>query len=153
RIRNLPGVVAAAAAFSLPLSGQMGGRFTIEAHPDDWYGANYALVSKGYFDVFRIPLRAGRFLDELDDEDSPPVARANEAMAKGQKHESKGLRWSTTTFPWRTGSPIGERITIGGRGGDRTREVVGVAGAVRDSGLNRNPLPLFYLPISQMTAR
>jgi predicted permease len=153
RIRNLPGVVAAAAAFSLPLSGQMGGRFTIEAHPDDWYGANYALVSKGYFDVFRIPLRAGRFLDEWDDEDSPPVAIANEAMAKGQKHESKGLRWSTTTFPWRTGSPIGERITIGGRGGDRTREVVGVAGAVRDSGLNRNPLPLFYLPISQMTAR
>ena len=53
RLRNLPGVVAAAAAYSLPLYGQMGGRVTIEAHPDDGTG-NYALVSKGYFDVFRI---------------------------------------------------------------------------------------------------
>ena len=34
---------------------------------------------------------------------------------------------------------------------DRTREIVGVVGAVRDSGLNRDPNPLFYSPISQMT--
>jgi predicted permease len=150
RLRNLPGVVAAAAAFSLPLSGQMGGRFTIEAHPDDVYGANHVLVSKGYFDVFRIPLRAGRSLNEWDDRDSPPVAIANEAMAKGHSVE---LRWSSTTFPWRNGSPIGERITIGifSPNVDRTREIVGVVGAVRDGGLNRDPLPLFYLPISQMT--
>jgi predicted permease len=150
RLRNLPEVVAAAAAFSLPLYHQMGGQLTIEAHPDDRYSANYAFVSKGYFDAFRIPLRTGRFLNEWDDEDSPPVAIANEAMAKGH---SGGLRWLSTTFPWRNGSPIGERITIGprGPGGNQTREIVGVAGAVRDSGLNRNPLPLFYLPVSQMT--
>jgi predicted permease len=150
RIRNLPGVVAAAAAYSLPLYDQMGGQVTIEAHPDDVYSANHALVSKGYFDVFRIPLLAGRFLNEWDNVDSPPVAIANEAMAKGR---SGGVRWLSTKFPWRNGSPIGERITIakGGPNGDRTREIVGVAGAVRDGGLNRDPLPLFYLPISQMT--
>jgi predicted permease len=149
RLRNLPGVVAAAAAYSLPLYDQTGGRFTIEAHPDDWYSASFALVSKGYFDVFRIPLRTGRFLNEWDDRDSPPVAIANEAMAKG--HSSEGT-WSTT-FPWRNGSPIGERITIGilSPNVDRTREIVGVVGAVRDGGLNRDPGPLFYLPISQMT--
>jgi predicted permease len=149
RLRDLPGVVAAAAAYSLPLSGQMGGSVTIESHPDDVYGANNAFVSKGYFDVFRIPLREGRLLNEWDDKDSPPVAIANEAMAKGH---SGGLRWGST-FPWRNGSPIGERITVakGAPFGDRTREIVGVAGAVRDSGLNRDPNPLFYLPISQMT--
>jgi predicted permease len=150
RLRNLPGVVAAAAAYSLPLNGQTGGRFTIESHPDDWYGADYALVSKGYFDVFRIPLRTGRYLNEWDDRDSPPVAIANEAMAKGH---SGGMRWESTRFPWRDGTPIGERITIakGVPSEDRTREIVGVARAVRDSGLNRDPIPLFYLPISQMT--
>jgi putative ABC transport system permease protein len=149
RLRNLPGVVAAAAAYSLPLyDDQTGGRFTIEAHPDDLYSASFALVSKGYFDVFRIPLREGRFLNEWDDRDSPPVAIANEAIAKG--HRGVGT-WSTR-FPWRDGSPIGERITIGmGAARDRTREIVGVVGAVRDSGLNRDPGPLFYLPISQMT--
>src|SRR5262245_56779396 len=128
RLRNLPGVVAAAASYSLPLyDDQTGGRFTIEAHPDDVYSAGYALVSKGYFDVFRIPLRTGRFLNEWDDRDSPPVAIANEAMAKGH---SGGLRWLSTRFPWRGGTPIGERITIGAGGPnvDRTREIVGVAG-------------------------
>jgi predicted permease len=126
----------------------MGGPVTIEAHPDDAYAANQALVSKGYFDVFRIPLRTGRFLNEWDDTDSPPVAIANEAMAKGHS-----LRRLNTTFPWRNGSPIGERITIakGAPNVDRTREIVGVVGAVRDSGLNRDPNPLFYSPISQMT--
>jgi predicted permease len=151
RIRNLPGVVAAAASYSLPLYDQTGGRFTIEAHPDDVYSADWALVSKGYFDVFRIPLLAGRFLSEWNDRDSPPVAIANEAMAKGHSGE---LHWASTTFPWRNGSPIGERITTGPPGGrrvDRTREIVGVVGAVRDSGLNRDPRPLFYMPISQMT--
>src|SRR5262249_33648526 len=123
------------------------------AHPDDVYSADWALVSKGYFDVFRIPLLAGRFLSEWDDRDSPPVAISNETMAKGHSGE---LHWASTTFPWRNGSPIGERITIGPPGGrtdrtDRKREIVGVVGAVRDSGLNRDPRPLFYLPISQMT--
>src|SRR5262249_20948796 len=130
RLRNLPGVVAAAASYSLPLYDQTGGRFTIEAHPDDVYSVDWALVSKGYFDVFRIPLLAGRFLSEWDDRDSPPVAIANETMAKGHSGE---LHWVSTRFPWRDGTPIGERITIGtGRGPhvDRTREIVGVGGPV-----------------------
>jgi predicted permease len=152
RLRNLPGVVAAAAAYSLPLYGQMGGRVKIEAHPDDVYTANMAFVSNEYFGVLRIPLRAGRFLNEneWDDPVSPPVAIVNEAMAKGL---SGGLTWRSTKFPWQNGSPIAERITIGfaPRDPDRTREIVGVAGAVRNEGLNRNPLPLLYLPISQMT--
>src|SRR5262249_24938139 len=147
RLRDLPGVVAAAAAFSLPLYEQMGGPVTIEARPDDVYAADHAVVSKGYFEVFRIPLLAGRFFNEWYDEGAARVAIANEAMAEGH---SGGIRWLNTTFPWRNGTPIGERITIGKAVGppfeDRTREIVGVVGAVRDGGLNRDPLPLSYLP-------
>jgi len=34
---------------------------------------------------------------------------------------------------------------------DRTREIIGVVGEVRDAGLNRNPLPMMYIPIAQVT--
>jgi ABC-type antimicrobial peptide transport system permease subunit len=33
---------------------------------------------------------------------------------------------------------------------DRTREIIGVVGEARDAGLNRNPVPMVYLPIAQM---
>jgi predicted lysophospholipase L1 biosynthesis ABC-type transport system permease subunit len=64
------------------------------------------------------------------------------------------MKWSST-FPWRTGDPLSERITVGKGMGppfeDRTRQIVGVVGEVRDAGLNRNPLPMMYVPIAQLT--
>jgi hypothetical protein len=108
-------------------------------------------VSKRYFDVFRIPLRDGRFFDDRDEENSPSVAIVNEAMAQGR---SGDMRWSSA-FPWRNASPVGERITMGKSMGppfeDRTRQIIGVAGEVRDNGLNRHPLPMVYQLIAQMT--
>lgn len=151
RLEKIPGVIAAAATFSLPLEGQLGGPIIVEGHPDDVYGANKGLVSRRYFDVFRIPVRAGRLFNEWDDENSAAVGIVNEAMAQGRNGD---MRWSSAS-PWRKGGPVGERITMGKRMGppfeDHTREVVGVAGEVRDAGLNRRPLPMLYLPISQMT--
>jgi len=151
RIEKIPGVIAAAATFSLPLEGQLGGPIAVEGHPNDVYGANHGLVSRRYFNVFRIPVRAGRLFSEHDDENSPQVGIVNEAMAQGRNGE---IRWSSV-FPWREGGPVGERVTMGKSMGlpfeDHTRQVVGVAGEVRDAGLNRRPLPMLYSPISQMT--
>jgi predicted permease len=151
RIEKLPGVIAAAATFSLPLEGQLGAPVSIEGQTNDRYGAAIAFVSSRYFEVFRIPLRGGRLFDERDDERSPAVAAVNEAMAQGHNGE---MRWSSAS-PWRAGSPLGERVTIGKSMGppfeDRTRQIVGVAGEVRDSGLNRRPPPMVYAPVSQVT--
>jgi putative ABC transport system permease protein len=149
RIESLPGVVAAAATYSLPLEFQLGGPVAIEGHPDDRYGANDGLVSERYFDVFRIPLRQGRRFTDGDDERAPSVVVVNEAMAEGR---SEGMRWSST-YPWKSGNPLGERVTMdkGMPFEDRTRQIVGVVGEVRDAGLKRKPIPMLYRPIAQMT--
>jgi putative ABC transport system permease protein len=151
RIESLPGVIALAATYSLPLESQLGGPVTIEGLPNDSYGASLCFVSHRYFDVFRIPLLGGRAFTERDDDRAPAVALINQAMADGR---SEGMRWSST-FPWRKGDPLVERITIGKGLGppfeDRSRQIIGVVGQVRDSGLNRNPLPMIYLPITQLT--
>lgn len=152
RIEAIPGVVAAAATLSLPLESQLGAPLAIEGHPDDRYGSNHAIVSAHYFDVFRIPVREGRAFGEADDEHASPVAVVNEAMAQGR---NGGMRWSTTS-PWRTGSPLSERVTMAkGLGAlqDHTREIVGVVGEVRDAGLNRNPIPMLYTPLAQITGQ
>jgi predicted permease len=151
RLEAIPGVIAAAATLSLPLEKQLGAPVSIEGHPDDRYGSNHALVSTRYFDVFRIPVREGRVFRATDDENAPAVTVLNEAMAQGR---SGGMRWSSAS-PWRNGSPVSERVTVGKGLGkpfeDRTREVTGVVGEVRDAGLNRNPIPMLYTPIAQMT--
>jgi predicted permease len=151
RIESLPGVIALAATYSLPLENQLGGPFAIEGLPNDRYGASLCFVSHRYFDVFRIPLLRGRAFTERDDDRAPEVALINQAMADGR---SEGIQWSST-FPWRKGDPLAERITIGKGLGppfeDRSRQIIGVVGQVRDSGLNRNPLPMIYLPITQLT--
>jgi predicted lysophospholipase L1 biosynthesis ABC-type transport system permease subunit len=63
------------------------------------------------------------------------------------------MRWSSI-FPWRDGGPLGARVTIGKSMAppfeDHARHIVGVAGEVRDIGLNRRPPPMLYVPISQM---
>jgi predicted permease len=150
RIQNLPGVTAAAATFSLPLEFQLGAPVAIEGHSEDRYGADVAYVSSRYFDVFRIPVREGRAFNERDDENSPAVTVVNEAMAQGHNGE---MRWSSI-FPWRDGGPLGARVTIGKSMAppfeDHARHIVGVAGEVRDIGLNRRPPPMLYVPISQM---
>jgi predicted permease len=150
RVERLPGVIAIAATYSLPLENQLGGPLAVEGHPEDRYGTNEALVSWRYFDVFRIPIREGRSFGVEDDRLSPPVAIINGTMARGQ---SEGMRWSSV-FPWRGGSPIGERVTMGKAMGppfeDRTRQIIGVVSEVHDTALNRNPIPMLYVPIGQI---
>jgi predicted permease len=151
RIERLPGVIAAAAAFSLPLENQLGGPVAVESLPGDSYGANFSLISRHYFDVFRIPLMRGRMFTDRDNDRAAPVALINRTMAEGR---SGGIHWPSG-FPWRKGDPLGQLITMAKGMGppfeDRTRQVIGVVGEVRDAGLNRSPLPMIYMPIAQLT--
>jgi putative ABC transport system permease protein len=144
RLDSLPGVEAAAVSCCLPLEGGYGLPFDIEGRPltDGPYtgGGGWRSVSTGYFEVFRIPLKAGRTFTERDDAQAEPAVVINETMAK--------------QF-WPKGDELGARITIGkGVGPQFTeppREVVGVVGDVRDAGLNNKPFPTMYLPIAQVT--
>ncbi|HEV3061615.1 MAG TPA: FtsX-like permease family protein, partial [Vicinamibacterales bacterium] len=70
---------------------------------------------------------------------APGVVIINQAMAKRY---------------WATGDPLVDRITIGRGLGEKMelegRQIVGIAGDVRDGGLNRDPQPIMYVPWAQM---
>ena len=88
-------------------------------------------VSPGYHQTFRIPLRAGRLFNADDRTGGAPVVILNEVAA-------------ATLFDGQ--SAIGQIVTVNG---DRT--VVGIVGAVRQSGPETPAPPEAYVPLSQAT--
>jgi predicted permease len=151
RVESLPGVIALAATYSLPLEHKFGLPFLIEGHPDDGYAADLCMVSRRYSEVFRIPLLRGRMFTDRDESLTQPVVLINETLARGL---SRGIRWPAALL-WRNGNPLGERITAGKDMGppfeDLTRQIIGVVAEVRDDALSREPGPMMYLPMAQMT--
>jgi hypothetical protein len=58
---------------------------------------------------------------------------------------------------WPQGDPLNEQIVIG-KGRDRAlddpaRQIIGIAGDVRDDGLNNPPKPAMYIPLAQIPER
>jgi putative ABC transport system permease protein len=140
RTRALPGVSSSAVVRVLPMTGVMGDwSFRVEGRPvvpgrDDGAG-DWQVVSPDYFRVMRVHLMSGRLLSETDD------ARAAGAVLVNQALVSRA---------WPEGSPIGQRIRLGG--GDTTwRTVAGVVANVRHRGLDADPRPELYLPHAQWT--
>lgn len=144
RIRALPGVVTASATCCVPLEGGYGLPFLVVGRPlnDGPFhgGGGWQTVSPGFFEVFKIPVVRGRAFNELDNGAGTPVAMINEAMASQY---------------WPKGDPLNDRIVIG-KGimselaTETPRQIVGIVGNVRDSGLNRDPQPTMYIPNPQV---
>ncbi len=142
-IDALPGVAAAAATSSLPLEGGAGLPFTIFGRPvpsgTSLGRVGWMSISPGYFKVFKIPIVSGRAFTDRDSAGALPVVMINRAMAR--------------RF-WPGANPAGARVLIGQGYGpefaDSPRQVIGVVGDVRDDGLNRDPEPMFYVPIAQV---
>jgi predicted permease len=144
RLDSLPGVEEAATTCSLPLEPSFGLGFTIEGRPDgdpqNQPGGAWRSVSPNYFSVFRIPVVQGRPFTERDANGATPVVVVNQALVKRffPKHDA-----------------LGARITIGKNGGPQftepPRTIVGIVGDVRDGGLNQDPFPIMYIPMSQVT--
>ena len=108
--------------------------------------AGWRSISPRYFDVFRMTMLDGRVFSEFDTAGTAPVAIVNAAFAR--------------KF-WRTGTPVGGRITIGAGAGrevaDVPRIVVGVVADTREIDVNRPAEMAVYVPLAQvsdaMTAR
>jgi predicted lysophospholipase L1 biosynthesis ABC-type transport system permease subunit len=87
-----------------------------------------------------VPIRRGRDFTEHDDAHAPGVVIINEAMA--QKY-------------WPVGDPLQDRLFIG-RGmrdaydQDPVRQIVGIVGNVRDTGLRQVARPAMYVPMAQI---
>lgn len=144
RLRAIPGVANASATCCVPLQGGYGLPFIVVGRPLEnspfHGGGGWLTISPGYFDVFRIPIVRGRGFTELDAAGSAPVAIINQAMARQY---------------WPKGDPLNDRIWIG-KGVMRElatetpRQIIGIAGDVRDGALNRDPQPTMYIPNAQV---
>ncbi len=134
-IRNLPGVAAAAYTSYLPLGAMRGGIWgaSLDVRQTDrarMRAASVRFVTPGFFRTLRIPLRAGRDVDDRDTLTSPLVAVVSESFVK--EHTPGD-------------SPIGRRLFVG----SRELIIVGVAGDVRVRGLERASEPQVYFAYAQ----
>jgi putative ABC transport system permease protein len=133
-LRQTPGVTGAAFASQLP-AGPFCGETSIhvEGRPLDAPGQRVCPVgaTPDFLSTMRIPIRAGRLLNESDNQErKPPAALINEAAARAF---------------WPGANPIGALARLSTPANDPV-EVVGVVGDVRNSGLNRPAAPEIYLP-------
>jgi predicted lysophospholipase L1 biosynthesis ABC-type transport system permease subunit len=96
-------------------------------------------VTPGFFSTLRIPLRAGRDVDERDTQTSPFVAVVSESFARQHWPAPSGVESGNA-------SPLGRRFFVA----YRERTIVGVVGDVRVRGLERQSEPQVYLPYQQV---
>lgn len=134
RVRALPGVRSAAVISMLPLQDYGSNvSYTVEGRPvpplPQQPIAESRLASPGFFASLGIPMLWGRDFDERDGAKGSRVVIVNEVLAREE-------------FPGE--SPLGRRLRCSGS----TFEVVGVIGAVRQAGLDQEPLAEIYLPYS-----
>jgi putative ABC transport system permease protein len=147
RLRARPSVQAAFVS-KLPLTPGAGTNGLIpEGRPVDptnplksSINTDLQIVSPGYFQAMRIPVRAGRTLTADDRRGAPKVMVINEELAR-------------LAFPGE--NAVGRRISCcePGEGGPSTpswKEVVGVVADVSRSSPGELPSPQFYLPHDQV---
>jgi len=145
RIESIPGVEAAATTVVLPAVGYgIDLPFNIAGKPPAKGGQyngdeQYRYVAGHYFQAFRIPLMRGRRFTETDTGNSTPVVIINQNMAKHY---------------WPNQDPIGQVITIGqGLGpqfADPPRQIVGVVGTVKETGVANGDAAVMYIPAAQV---
>jgi putative ABC transport system permease protein len=157
RVREVPGVQAAALTASLPLKHLPNPwAISIEGRPEPAPDAggrgafsratglpihgdvSIQRVSPGYFETLRVPLLRGRGLDERDRPGQPMAALLNETAVRKY-------------FP--DEDPIGKRITIDMTSYFPQVTVVGVAADSRLNGLDRDVHPQIFWPMAQLPSQ
>ena len=141
RVRALPGVESAGVIDALPLSG--GGSIqpvAIEGRPAqqmaDQPEVAVRTISPGYIRSLHIPLLDGRDLSDSDTAGRPYAVLISESMAK--------------RF-WPKENPLGKHLTLTFLP-DASREIVGIVGDVKDSGLDvTDPVAMLYMPLGQLS--
>ena len=153
RVRAIPGVKAAGATTTLPMSGQnSSGSFQIEGRQtapgvNNPHGSRW-LVSEDYFQTMNIPLVKGRYFDARDTEANGHVVIIDEALARKY---------------WPDEDPVGKRVSFESNPNPSNpndvnarlpiwREVVGVVGHVRNEGLEGESRAQYYVPFGSGNA-
>jgi putative ABC transport system permease protein len=141
RVSALPGVGAVGLVRILPFATEMGDwGIQVEGYtppPNQYTPADWQVVTPGYFEAMGLELVDGRFFDDRDRMDAPPVLIVNrrfvELYIEGRP-------------------PLGTRVAIGGPDGLPQYTIVGVVENVRHNGLTREVKAQFYAPQPQFAA-
>lgn len=136
RLRGLPGVQAAAGTSEPPVVGFMMTR-SVEIDGYTFTGGErddfqYRAVTPGFFETLNMALMAGRVFTAADRTGSAPVVIVNETMARRY---------------WPDGRALGGRVRFETAGA--WHEVVGIATAIRQQGLDQVEDPALYVPFAQ----
>jgi putative ABC transport system permease protein len=138
RISQIPGVQAAGGGTALPpITAQRATRFTTQGESNDGSlpAAYFIAASPGYFRALGTPLAEGRDFSDRDDEGAAKVLIINRDLARD-------------LFP--NESAIGKRLKlVNSELSDEWREIVGVVGDVRYSGLDDTGVNTIYTPFAQ----
>jgi predicted permease len=133
RIRQIPGVQAAAVVNGIPIDTGLNLNFDrldtteVETHLTDW---RYATAD--YLGMMGIEIVQGRGLTERDGTGAPRVAVVSREFAKRYYDDTQ---------------PIGQQISVFSK--DGPIEIVGIARDVREAGLS-GPVPaVMYVPVAQ----
>jgi predicted permease len=143
-LEHLPGVTSAGAVSSLPLSNMLSwGPITVEGRVlppgEKFINADERVVTGHYFETMQIPLLKGRYFNEQDTADKPPVIMVDEFMAKQL---------------WPNQDPLGKRISFGDLNAPPVwASVVGVVGRIKQETLDSDSRIAFYFPHSQYISR
>jgi putative ABC transport system permease protein len=150
RVRAIPGVEWAAVSSRPPLHGGRQQTFGVNgrapAGPGQEPRAGDILISADYFRAMGIPIVRGRAFDDRDGGGAPPVAIISDTLAR-------------RIFSGE--DPIGRRIQINERDPmtccaasgpveNVWREIVGVAGDIRQANLDEAPASTIYRPYTQI---
>jgi putative ABC transport system permease protein len=139
RLRNTPGVRAAAAAFTAPMAGAPNRGIALEGQDEKLTvqgpSADFQVVTPDYFRALGITFVRGRAFDDSDREGRPPVVIVNQAFVD-------------RFMPGR--DPLGRMLMFGG---DRRHEIVGIVANTRYRDVERAAEPTFYIPLHQNDER
>jgi putative ABC transport system permease protein len=145
KLQNQPGVMSAAISSSFPLDpesrivGPNTSRFQIEGRPTQDGKldpqTNVRSTSPDYFRTLGIRMLKGRTFSEGDKEQTVQVAVINNSLARHQ---------------WKDEDPIGKRVSFDE--GKTWIIVVGIAGDVKEFGLDKEAGDELYVPLDQYVA-
>ncbi len=136
RVGTVPGVVSAAYATVVPMTGRSYGTdaYLVNGPPSGGISTRYTEVSPGYLGTMGIGLLQGRDFTGQDESGNARVVIVNQMLAERL---------------WPGEDPIGRELRMGSDGPPRV--VVGVARDGQYERLVRPPRPFAFLPIAQQT--
>ena len=133
KVRNTPGVIAAAETTIVPLNGDGWNEFIdIPSASISRKLVHFNAASTGYFQTLQIPMIAGRDFNENDTPASPLEAIVNEQFAR-------------SFFPG--SNPIGKTFDHRRKGGkpNLVYRIVGLVGDTRYRDLHEDPVPIIFV--------